>query len=269
MTPTHYLSSRSPFWAAMLEMPMTYKHHHRTLGEMMALSLENGRVVGRLEKLGIVCTAGRPQRPQFDILLDAQTPLAKWVETHGLKPGFELGTRTSVAFTRTPSPLTAIQLPDELARRSHPGGARRSVPLHGSRHRLPADCRIDYSCVYHLEKDATDAGPSTPVVIDWSTRTTLSNLMARFGFRQEPYTYGELFGLVAYCEELYQAAGCHLPYDEQKAWRRASLKKVSRFGSEFTTALRLYTSAPIQELTAHHTRSRTLVRLGREYRLRG
>lgn len=133
----------------------------------------------------------------------------------------------------------------------------------------PAPTEIDFSDVLRLMGDSAANGDNNdPVVFQGRVETQMRALIAKYGFERLPLTYGELAGLMEYCNELDSAAGFGMFSDQRslRAWQRNSLDTWGEDLPEMLPAKSLYMSGELAALTTVHREQDTLTQLGRRWR---
>ena len=114
---------------------------------------------------------------------------------------------------------------------------------------------------------AANGDKNDPVVFTGTVEAQMRQVIARYGFERLPLTYGELYGLLDYCEELDSATGAFMPVAaDQLLWQKSSFKTWRKHSPHLMPAIELYAAKDVRGLHDLHRREDTLARLGREFR---
>jgi hypothetical protein len=114
---------------------------------------------------------------------------------------------------------------------------------------------------------AANGDKNDPVVFQGTAELQMHQLIAKYGFERFPFTYGELFGLCEYCNELEAITGRRsCPPKEQVLWQFGSFRVWGRTKPEILPAARLYADDDIAGLARLHTRDDTLTQLGKDFK---
>lgn len=107
---------------------------------------------------------------------------------------------------------------------------------------------------------------SDPAVLTGQAEVGFRRLIATFGFRRLPTTYGEVHGLLDYCEALELASGNgNLPDEWLESWQKAARETYCVRQPSMVPAFELYCAGNIDALRALHDREDTLTKLGVNY----
>ena len=133
----------------------------------------------------------------------------------------------------------------------------------------PEHLAIDFEEIVQLkEGSAANADNSDPIVVSGKAELALRRIIARYGFGRMPLTYGELYGLLDYCDELDSGSGIgldHLP-NGIESWQASALITFERHQPHLIPALELYCAGDIEALRELHRRDDTLTQIGKTYR---
>lgn len=132
----------------------------------------------------------------------------------------------------------------------------------------PEHMDVDFSeCLRLVGGSAANGDNNDPLVLQGEAKLKFRRLIAMYGFDRLPFTYGEAYGLLNYCELLDTAWGvgtvrnCDLP-----GWQNSFLKVFKRKRPEMVAPLQLLCKNDLAGLRQLHAAEGTLARLGRAYR---
>ena len=131
----------------------------------------------------------------------------------------------------------------------------------------PADPFPNFEEILRLTGGSAANGDKTdPVVFQGAVELQMRRFIAKYGFDRLPLTYGELRGLLHYCDGLEAASGKDiLPPKEWALWQEGSLPVWERYYPDTLEAVKLYCKDNLPALLALHRKEGTLERLGREF----
>lgn len=152
--------------------------------------------------------------------------------------------------------------------------AKNVVPLAKTAQRVfipsgPSPADIDFPQALRLMGgSAANGDKSDPVVFQGDVERQMRALLQRYGFDRLPLTYGELAGLMEYCNELDSACGFGMFTDEVslQAWQKNALDTWADELPQMLPALKLYMAGDIDKLRRLHQQEDTLTQLGRNWR---
>lgn len=130
----------------------------------------------------------------------------------------------------------------------------------------PQQSAVAFNEVLRLMGGAAFVGDTSgTLVFTEQSELLMRQVVARYGFDRLPATYGELFGLIEYCDSLDAASGVGMrPKDQLAEWRAASFVVWRRKNPELMPAIELYCAGEIERLRALHLQDDTLTKLGRK-----
>ena len=142
-----------------------------------------------------------------------------------------------------------------------------AMPTKGGRPAPPQLSAITFRAILRaLAPDPTRSAPTDEVRFDEATQALLRGVLARYGFERAPATFGELFGLFEYCDNLDAASGVGMrPADQLAEWQAASFEVWRRKQPALMPAIELFCAGRIDDLRQLHRDDDTLARLGRDY----
>jgi hypothetical protein len=130
----------------------------------------------------------------------------------------------------------------------------------------PTHSAINFEDILRLTGGKAKSDKDDPVVFQGQVEFQMRQLIAKYGFDRLPLTYGELFGLINYCDGLEAASGKDtFPPEELKLWQTGSLAVWARNYPDRVEAATLYCQDDLPALQALHRREATLQRLGDEF----
>jgi hypothetical protein len=109
--------------------------------------------------------------------------------------------------------------------------------------------------------------PTAVVRYDDPAAALMRRIVLHYGFELPPLTAAELFGLLAYCDELDALSGANVfPASEQAGWQHLSIELLSATHLPCRRAAELYSRGDIAGLRSLHREQGTMAALGRRYR---
>lgn len=113
---------------------------------------------------------------------------------------------------------------------------------------------------------AANGDKNDPVVFSGVVETQMRQVIAQYGFERLPFTYGELFGLLDYCDALDCASGINVfPTEHLAIWQEKSFQSYRRARPELFPAVELFAAQDLEALKKLHRDEDTLKKLGRKF----
>lgn len=114
---------------------------------------------------------------------------------------------------------------------------------------------------------AANGDNSDPVVFQGLAETQMRAYIAHYGFERMPLTYGELQGLLDYCDDLDSITGRYMFTSEleRKLWQ-SDYSVWRKHRPHMFPAAELYAAGDLDALKALHRREDTLTKIGKMFR---
>lgn len=125
---------------------------------------------------------------------------------------------------------------------------------------------LNWSQVTRVIGDVANGNSTDAVIYFGEAELKMRRIIAMFGFPRLPLTWGEINGVLDYCEGLSNAAGDGYPADCVEMFQIASRRVLVRIQPELVPALDAYVAGNTAALLAIHTREKTIEQLGRGWR---
>lgn len=114
---------------------------------------------------------------------------------------------------------------------------------------------------------AANGDKNDPVVFSGAVEVQMRQVVGQYGFERLPFTYGELFGLLDYCDALDCASGVNVfPSEHLALWQEHSFKSYRRARPELFPAVELFAAQDLEALKKLHRDEDTLTKLGRKFK---
>jgi len=141
------------------------------------------------------------------------------------------------------------------------------------RHQVRSNCEVpdeadfDFSEVLRLTGDSGGKHDnSNAVVLQGRAELKMRQIIARFGFDRLPYSFGELHGIMDYCDSLKVFAGDDFVSADLKAvWQDGSRTLIEQKFPQLLSAFTLYCKGDVDGLHMLHKSDDTLTKLGVDY----
>lgn len=128
--------------------------------------------------------------------------------------------------------------------------------------------RVNIEEVLRLTGDsAANGDKNDPVVFQGLAESQMRTYIAHYGFNRMPLTFGELQGLMDYCDDLDTITGQFM-FDnpaERKLWQ-SDFGIWRKYRPDMFPAVELYASGNLEALCALHATEDTLTKLGKQFR---
>jgi hypothetical protein len=125
---------------------------------------------------------------------------------------------------------------------------------------------IDFTQVTRLKGDISNGDNTDPVVYSGDAELAMRRLIAHFGFDRLPLTWGELNGMLDYCENLWVAAGGGAPIESVQICQSAAREVDLKYKAWRVPAFDAYVAGDIEKLLSIHTLDKTIERIAAEWK---
>lgn len=114
---------------------------------------------------------------------------------------------------------------------------------------------------------AANGDNNDPVVFQGLAEAQMRAYIAHYGFTRMPLTYGELQGLLDYCDDLDSITGRYMfaTEEDRKRWQ-GDYSVWRKHRPHMFPAAQLYAAGNLAELKSLHQREDTLTKLGKQFR---
>lgn len=132
----------------------------------------------------------------------------------------------------------------------------------------PVHVDIDFAEVLTLLGASHDGPELTDKIgYDEAGAASLRRVLDRFGFERRPDTFGELYGLLDYCDRLTVISGVGVVHqNDLRAWQARSFLLLRAETSLYRRAAELFCIGDLEGLRKWHRNPDALRLLGRAYR---
>jgi hypothetical protein len=125
---------------------------------------------------------------------------------------------------------------------------------------------IDFTQITRLKGDVANGDNMDPVVYSGDAELAICRLAEHYGFDRLPLTWGELNGVLDYCEILWLAAGGGIPSESIMLWQASARKADIKNQPWRVPAFDAYIAGDIEKLRSIHVAERTIERVAAEWK---
>lgn len=125
---------------------------------------------------------------------------------------------------------------------------------------------LDWSQITRVTGDAANGDRSDPLAYSPDAQAQVQKVLDHFGFEVLPKTWGELNGVLDYCQTLWLASGVHLPVSQRQGWRQSARMLEGLYNAWRLPAIDAYLAGDTEKLRAIHRAQNTQARAAAEWK---